>query len=401
MNIAIIGAGASGLAAAITAAQMGARVTVYEGSRKAGRKILASGNGRCNLMNAGPLQYYGGKAFAEGIFQDNPGVLTGFFEHIGLETHQEEGGRVYPACGRASVVRDVLMAECERLQVRILYEAYVNKVSPSKNKYTLYTGQEQYTADRVILCAGGMAGRNLGHDGSAYTLYGAFGHRVVPPRPALTGICTDKKTVAGLDGMRCPVRLTLKANNRMVDTARGEVLFTEYGLSGVCVMQLSRTAGEQLERHPVIYIDFAPMLGLKERKYDHGAKDGDGLTDSYDDIAALLKKRRQFLPENRLLMGLLPAELEKKLQNVPFDILPEMLSAYPVPVKGVRGFDQAQVTSGGLDIADFDEKTLESRLQKGLYASGEVLDVDGDCGGFNLQWAFLSGIVAGKNAARS
>lgn len=398
MKVIVIGAGASGMAAALAASENGAEVTVLEASRKTGRKLLATGNGRCNLMNTGKLRYFGGKETAEKLFSLYPGRVRAFFEGLGLRMVEEDGGRVYPACGQASAVREVLETRLAENGVRVICESPVTGIRSEKGSFRVLCGEKSYTADRVILCAGGMAGKNLGHDGSAYKLAQGFGHTVVPPEPALTGLCIEKKQVQGLSGLRVPAYLSLECEGRVLDRARGELLFTDYGVSGVCVMQLSRAAGQVLKQKPVIYADLSPLLGLAPRLYDHPENAEDSERDPEKEIRALLCERRKLLPEKDLLCGLLPSQLAGSLAHFPRERLPHLLARYPLPVTGVRGFDQAQVTAGGLEASGFDGH-MQSRCCPGLYACGEILDVDGDCGGFNLQFAFLTGILAGEHAA--
>lgn len=401
MRVIVIGAGASGLAAAIASARMGAEVLLLEKSPKTGRKILASGNGRCNLMNTGSPRYFGDSALAEQLLKTFSGKTERFFEGIGLRLFEEGGGRVYPCCGQASVVRDALVRAAERAGVKIMTGFPAEEIRKEEREFCVLCGENScFRADRVILCAGGMAGKNLGHNGDAYSLAEKLGHRVIQPFPALTGVCTDKKSVEGLSGMRCPADLTLTLSGRTADRARGEILFADYGVSGVCVMQLSRKIAEQPSAPAVIYADFSPMLGLKERCYDHPEPPYPSVGSGREAVSRLLEERKRRLSGEMLLAGLLPEALERKLREVPFSRLAELLSAYPLPVKGVRGFDQAQVTAGGLDTRQFDPITMESRLCRGMYACGEILNVDGDCGGFNLQFAFLSGLTAGENAAK-
>ena len=396
-RVIVIGGGASGLAAAIAAAEGGASVTVLESAAKPGRKLLATGNGRCNLMNTGTPVYFGGKALAERVTGSGAGRLNAFFDGLGLVTAEEDCGRVYPACGQASAVLEVLMYALHRLRVKVICGVRVKELLREKDGFLVRCEGEDHRADRVILCCGGMAGLHLGHDGSAYSLLTRLGHTLVPPRPALCPIETDKPPVQGLKGLRCPVRLLLTRTGHVVDASRGEALFTEYGISGVCAMQLSARA----EKGMLLYADFSPLLFPEERGFDHGVSTRDGVGSGKDRCAALLKERSGRLGWDGVPVGLLPELLRKKLSGIPEDRLAELLTAYPMRVMGTRGFDQAQVTRGGWDTGEFDPDTLESRIVPGCYACGEALDVDGDCGGFNLQFAFLSGITAGWHAAGS
>ena len=399
MRVIVIGAGASGLAAAVAAAEHGAKVTMLESAARPGRKLLAAGNGRCNVMNTGAPAYFGGRDFAETLFASRPGAVQRFLEHTGILLAEEEAGRVYPACAQSQAVLEALMNAVRRCGARVLYGHTVTEIRRTDNGFDVFSGEERFTAERVICCCGGMAGINLGHDGSSYRLMTEMGHALVPPRPALCGIETDQRDVSGLSGLRCPAGLTLCLGEKALDAAVGEALFARDGISGVCAMQLARKAGEYAGRELMLYVDFAPMLFADLRQYRHFVPSEHHLSVSTERVRALLSERRARFGED-LLVGLLPALLRERLKNVPLGRLAEQLTAFPLRVKGTRSFDHAQVTAGGLRTDAFDPFTMESKSVPGLYACGEMLDVDGDCGGFNLQFAFLSGLAAGENAAR-
>ena len=393
-DVIIIGGGAAGLTAALSASKQGAPVTVLEAAPRVGRKILASGNGRCNLANLGAMRYNGDKALAEAVMEAlPPAQVLAFFASLGLVTVEEAGGRVYPACGQAAAVLDVLRLTLDRQGVKVVCEAPVTKLERTKAGFRAATPQGSFEARAVVAAFGGMAGGKLGHDGGPYQLLTKLGHTLVPPRPALTALVTEKKAVRGLSGLRLPARLTLCDGVKPVEAASGEALFTDYGVSGVCAMQLSRTAGELLNRgkQPMLYLDFSPMLGLTLRIYDR-VEAGDPFA-NVPLLLACLKERQHTLPREALLTGLAPRLLAERLKGL---ALP-----FPAPVVGVRGMENAQVTAGGIRGSEFDPKTLQSRRCPGLFAAGEALDVDGDCGGYNLQFAFASGLIAGENAAKA
>ena len=400
-DVLIIGGGAAGLTAALSASGYGAeKVTVLEAAPRVGRKILASGNGRCNLANLGPARYFGDAALARQVLERySVSRVLDFFHGLGLITVEEDGGRVYPGCGQAAAVLDVLRSALEEKRVPVICDAPVTRLERTQTGFAAHTPQGSYEARRVIAACGGMAGGKLGHDGSAYSLLTHLGHSLVPPKPALTQLVSEKKAIKGLSGLRLPARLTLCAGKAIAEAAQGEVLFTDYGVSGVCAMQLSRLAGEWLEqgKAPILYIDFSPMLGLAPRIYDRVPAEDP--MKNLPAVRSCLEQRAHTLSKDALLRGLAPRLLCDRLRGMTLEETARHLAAFPVPLTGVRGMEHAQVTRGGIRGGEFDPHTLESRIVPGLFAAGEMLDVDGDCGGYNLMFAFASGLIAGEQAS--
>ena len=395
------------MTAALSASGHGARVLVLEAANRVGRKILASGNGRCNLANTGPASYPGGGRFAQSVLEKCPvSRVLDYFHGLGLVTAEEEGGRVYPGCGQAAAVLDVLRGAVERQGIEVLCDTPVQRIQPTKWGLRAEAGGKAYDASAVIAACGGMAGGKLGHDGGAYRLLTDLGHTLTPVKPALSPLMAEKSAVRGLSGLRLPAILTLcgQGGRPLGNPFQGEALFTDYGVSGVCAMELARLAGEEKERTgvwPVLYMDFAPMLALCPRSY--GALD-ETMRDPnrhLKRIRAFLEERAHILPNETLLQGMVPRLLAERLKGRSLPELARSLAAFPVPLTGVRGLEYAQVTAGGISCREFDPATLQSLFVPGLYAAGEMLDVDGACGGFNLQFAFSSGILAGKQAARA
>ena len=390
-TVLIIGGGASGLAAAIVAAQGGQRVTVLERGDRVGKKLLATGNGRCNLANTGAPAYFGDAAFAAEVLRQMPvSQVLRFFHALGLPTREDPSARVYPGCNQAAAVLDLLRAQLEALGVRVITQAEVRALKRTEKVWRAETGQGSFTADRVLVCCGGLAAPKLGA-ANAYSLLTDLGCRLIPTSPALSPLETEKAPLKGLSGLRLPATVTLCDGKRPVDAAQGEILFADYGVSGVCVMQMARTAGELLRRRraPTLYIDFSPTLALEENRMRRiPARDP---LYNRENVRQWLAGR----PLGDPLLGALPRVLRERLRAAGGDMA-ELLCAYPLRVTGVKGYDQAQVTAGGIDCADFDPATLMHRRLPGLHACGEILNVDGDCGGFNLMFAFATGILAGR-----
>lgn len=430
-DLVIVGGGAAGLAAAIEAARtfresgqllphkLAERIIILEKNEKIGRKLLATGNGRCNLTNmtALPESYHGrDPRFARGaLFRYSVKATLDFFLDLGLPCREEADGRVYPACQQAAAVLDLLRQEAERLQIDIRTSTAVKSLEPiqplflgdvplsGQSRWKLKTAENlEIQTPRVILATGGQASPNLGSDGSGYKLAAHAGHTLVSPRPALVQIETGGKKTVPLSGIRVEAGLSLRQNKTEIATELGEVLFTEYGLSGIPILQLSRRIGELLgqQKGPVeLRLDLLPELDDSE-------------------ISTVIGHHRDLNPElpvGELLTGLVHKKIGQQimremtghnlatpartLDHRQISALARAIKQYDLTVTGTRDFSQAQVTAGGLDCAEFFADRLESRLSPGLFAAGELLDIDGDCGGFNLQWAWSSGRLAGFQAA--
>ena len=383
--------------AAITAAKGGHSVTLLERQARVGRKLLSTGNGRCNLTNLNMgLPYYHGQdaAFIRPAFEAlSLDATLDFFHGLGLLTTAEDNGRVYPYSDQAGSVVDVLRFAADAAGVTTRAGFEVTGLKKTKRGFTVLSAEETLPADRVIVCCGGMAGGKLGGTRSGYELLQSLGHSVTKLYPALVQIKTDNAFVKALKGVRANADLRLCRNRDAVAASRGEVQFTDFGVSGPAVFELSRAAAT--EKGPLtLHIDLLPQLSTPE-------------------IEELLRRRLSSMPElttENLLAGVLHNRLGRTvLRYAGYGLTDPVASLSPadlrkiagaakdfaLPVVSVLGFDGAQVTAGGIRTAEFDSKTLQSRLVPGLYAAGEVLDIDGDCGGYNLQWAWSSGYLAG------
>ncbi|MEG1891859.1 MAG: aminoacetone oxidase family FAD-binding enzyme [Clostridia bacterium] len=420
MNTLIIGGGAAGAAAAIAAAERGDHVTLWERNRKPLKKLGVTGNGRGNLLNAGTPVYYENERFAREVLRAMPyGSLTAFLERCGITLCMEGEGRVYPAALLACVAVEALRARMERLGVEIRVGARATAIVPApgggfavRGVQSVYeddrakpNGKEkkgallaehalEATAARVIVAAGGAAAPAHGTDGSAYALLTALGHRLSPPRPALCPLRTEERFIAGLSGQRARARLSLQsAAGKVLHESQGEALFAQDGVSGIAAMQLARFWQEGC----VLRMDLREAL----------------LGDPQGDALAWLERRAAIWADaapsfGELLIGAATPELAcailraagvgaraKAVDGAELEKVAETIRAFSLRVIGTRGFEAAQVTAGGIMAEDFDPATMESKLVRGLYAAGELLDVDGDCGGYNLMFAFASGLLAG------
>ena len=393
-TIAIIGAGASGMMAAITAAEDAAnRVLLFERQARAGRKLLSTGNGRCNLTNEGmtPENYHSETPeFVRPALAAFPVAKTlEWFHALGLLTVTEPSGRVYP------LVLDVLRFAIEgKENITLLTGQPVLSVTRVSGGFRVETEKETYDCENVIVACGGMAGAKIGGVKDGYTLLQSLGHSRTALHPALVQLTTETDWPKALKGVRADAHLTLAAKRTVLARTEGEVQFTEKGVSGPAVFDLSRaasTGGEGL----TLTLDFLRDYPIRE-VYDRlcaRRKAAPRLT-AADLLTGMLHNRL-----GRTMIRYVNQKADTPLSELSDAALKEIARAckgFQLPVRGTEGFDSAQVTAGGIRCTEFDARTMESRIVPGLFACGEVLDVDGDCGGFNLQWAWSSGHLAGR-----
>jgi hypothetical protein len=391
------------LVAAIAAAGAGASVVLLERLPRVGKKLLATGNGRCNYTNRAlsPACFHGSRRdFPLDALSHFPAeAALEFFAGLGIDPVTEEGGKVYPRSGQASSVLDALRWEVERLGVEVRTEAEVHRLVPLPGGFRVEHGRgESLRAQRVVLAAGGRAAPHLGSNGSGYGLATALGHRLVTPFPALTKLVLGVPFLKRLKGVKVEGTITLEADGAPLRVEQGEVLFTERGISGPPVLQVSRAAGESLRQGRTVraVLDLVPDLSSR-------------------DLEEHLRRRFTLLAHRGLEAGLV-GFLNRRLIPVALDAaglldhaipcspsaaapLSALLKGWPLPVSGLESWTEAQATAGGIDTADVDPATMASLLVPGLFLAGEILDVDGDCGGFNLHWAWASGRLAGLGAA--
>ncbi len=387
--------------AAYAAAGCSAKVTVFERQNRLGRKLAATGNGRCNLSNthADPSHYHGENDRCCRSVLQREGVRQSLqrFRDMGLLTVEEEDGRVYPMSDSAGSVVDVLRFSLDALGVQVYCGQPVKQLIETSGKFLLQTEDAQYFADRIIISCGGRAGGKLGGVSDGYRLLESLGHSCTRLWPSLVQLRTEGSVTRGLKGVRTQAQVSVLRGGRIAAEERGEVQFTEYGLSGPAIFAVSREALETPDTE--IALDLFPDLQTEELYLllKQRAETRPGLT--LDDLFTGTVQNRlgRVLVSSAGLSGAAP--LTRSLGAL--QMLAERAKAFPFRITGDLGFNQAQVTAGGIRTCEFNPKTLESRLCPGLYACGEVLDVDGDCGGYNLQWAWSSGWIAGIHAAES
>lgn len=402
-EIAVIGGGASGLMAAITAKKSGKEVVILERKDRILKKVLITGNGRCNITNVNAdISNYFGKNISsvENILNKfTPQDTINFFNGLGIVCNEENRGKVYPLSGQASSVVDALRFEAEKLGIKIETEFYVRKIEKDGFKFKIYSeDRKKIEAGRVILAAGGQSYPELGSNGSGFELAKELGHSVTKLSPSIVQLKTEKNQVKGLQGIKTDVAVTAYGNNKKICTYDGELLFTDYGISGNVVFNISFVM--PLYKNVEFEIDFMEKFDynelyemLKERKeiMSH-------LTMENYFNGMINKKLGQFLSKVSGIEKL--SKPVKDLSDSEIRKLCTVLKKYRVKILETTGFKNAQVTAGGVSLDEVNTETLESKIVKGLYFSGEVLDVYGECGGFNLQWAWASGYIAGENVAK-
>lgn len=402
-KIIIIGGGASGLMAAIVAKRQGAKVTLLERKSKIGRKILATGNGRCNISNANvSVSNYHSQKDCESLYryvyeQFDLDALKAFFHGLGVDVIENEKGKLYPMSLQASSVVDALLMELERLKVEIVTDAEVIDVEID-HQYKVITSEKTYYGTHVILATGGRSCPDLGSNGSGYTLAQIAGHKITTIFPSLVQIKTDAPYLKSIKGTKVEGVVSVFENDVLIQEASGEILFTDYGISGPPVLDISRVVSERFIHHKqsMIKLDLFPDIQdldeyLVERLNHVYSKT------TQDFLVGMVHKRLivPLLKEAGIDIHKKACDMTREERNA----LVGVLKSLTMEVTGTNQWNQSQVTAGGVDIEELDPETLMSKLSKNLYITGELMDIDGDCGGYNLQWAFSSGYVAGYHAS--
>ncbi|MDD8025933.1 MAG: aminoacetone oxidase family FAD-binding enzyme [Acidobacteriota bacterium] len=400
-GVVVIGGGAAGLPAAIAAARAGAAAVILERLPRPGKKILATGGGRCNLSHE-PLA---ASAFAsapptliESVLGRPGGNATlDFFRGLGLATSVEDG-RVYPVTRQAATVLKLLEREARERGVAVETGCEVTDLKPRGGGFTLAAADGRtFAARAVILAAGGKCYPALGSNGSGYDLARGFGHRIVPPVPSAVPLVVKDKLCHLLQGLKLAARVSALVGGRVVAQAEGDLLFAAYGLSGTAVLDVSEPLSIALNREgrgdAAVAVDLVPFLSLEDLAKEFRGRLDAGWLES--DLASGL------LPEK--LAALAPSFVPTSSASLEAraGALAAALKDKRLAVLGTRGWNEAEFTSGGVDAGEVDPATLESRKQPGLFLAGEVLDVQGPRGGYNLAWAWTSGLVAGAAAARA
>ena len=402
-HVAVIGGGAAGMMAAITAAREGVKVTILEHKDRIGKKILSTGNGRCNFTNTyqTPACYRSdNRDFAWNIIQKfNVEKTISFFKELGIYP-KDRNGYLYPYSDQAAAILEVLQIEVAKLDICVMTEINVLDIQPVKRGIRITTDKKTITADSVILACGSKAAPVTGSDGSGYQLAKLFGHRIVPVLPALVQLRCAEKFYKSISGVRVQGTVEIYADDISLASDTGEIQLTNYGISGIPVFQVSRYAAKAIYQKQSVtaVLNFMPDMNK-------------------DEFLSFLQERITLCPHKTLdefFTGIFPkklCELWIRLSRLPkemrvSDLSGEQLEKLVLLIQHLRthitetnAFEQAQICCGGVDTTEINPDTLESNYVPGIYFAGELLDVDGICGGYNLQWAWSSGFVAGREAA--
>ncbi|MCT4597897.1 MAG: NAD(P)/FAD-dependent oxidoreductase [Vallitalea sp.] len=402
-KVIIIGGGASALVAAIIAARNGAKVTILERKDRVGKKILATGNGRCNMTNikCTSSNFHGGnETFINKILaQFDVNNTLEFFKELGSYPLVEDNGKVYPNSLQASSILDNLRYEIERLKITVECNAEVIKIEQSNNFIVYTKDNKKYYGNKVILATGGKSTPDLGSNGSGYLLAKSLGHTLIKPIPSLVQLKSDAKFLKQIKGVKINGdAAVVDEEHNILRKEYGEILFTDYGISGPPILQLSRIASSRVSnnKNVIVDIDFMPKVCFEQLD-----------TILLDRLTAMPYKtisdnfigfvNKRLIPiiikEAGIEINKKSSDISKKERNK----LVSILKKFSINIIGTNQWNQSQVTAGGIDVNEVDSNTLESKITKGIYFAGEILDVDGDCGGFNLQWAWSTGAIVGRS----
>ncbi|MBR5509379.1 MAG: NAD(P)/FAD-dependent oxidoreductase [Lachnospiraceae bacterium] len=404
-KVIVIGGGASGLMAAIAAARQGAKVTLLEKNKQTGKKILVTGNGRCNFTNRDQdLSKYRSdhpELVKQALDAFSMSQTVDFFEELGLLV-KDRNGYLYPNSGQAASVAELLRLEAQRLQIKMSCNTEVLVIEKENGIFQVKTDGWVYEGDVVILACGSKAAPETGSTGDGYRFAEHFGHTVIIPLPALTGVHAAEKDCAKLAGVRQDAKVTLFVNGEKCTEDEGEVQFTAYGLSGIPVFQISRYASRALEAGKTceIFLDLCPVYTvewieniLRDKQTFTGNRSGTDVL-----LGMFPEKLSQVLLERA---GVSLKKKGKEWSDKEIHRLAVQIKQFGFSVTKCRGYEQAQICTGGIPLDELKGISMESKKIPGLYLAGELLDVDGACGGYNLQWAWTSGYLAGKSAAKT
>ena len=390
----IVGAGASGLISAILLSRKGHSVTILERQKKAGKKILASGNGKCNIGNRSPtMAHYhsDNPPFVKALLDryDTADVIK-LFGSLGIHITEGKDGKLFPMSLQASSVVEILLYEIEILGVEIVYDCELLAISQEDELFTLDTTQGQMISSHLLIASGSEASPQLGGNRSGIDIASTIGHNTIPSMPSLVQLTTDEKWVSRVSGVKIESLVKLYANGEYITQREGDILFTDYGISGLAILDISRSVGEHLATYSYceLSIDIAPHI-TKEQLTQIFLSYADPKSEKPIDIwlmGFVNKKLISIIKEQSKCRAKLLSQLNRKEINK----LIYTIKNLKLSISNTRGFKGAEVATGGVDTRDVDPQTMQSKIVKNLYFTGEILDIDGDRGGFNFHFAWTS-----------
>ena len=399
-NVLIIGAGASGLVSAIVSARQGKKVLILEKNNKIGKKLLATGNGKCNISNQRPTLerfYSKNPKFIAQVFEGyNYQSIKQFFKSIGLELIEAKEGKVFPMSLQASSVVELLRAECEQLGVKIICDTEVKTVSQQNSGYQITHSNGKVEANSLIIATGHLSAPQLGGVDDGVNFAKRFGHKIIKPFPTLVQLTSTMKNLERMAGVKVESRVTLQNNTKIIQK-QGDVLFTSYGVSGLAILDISRFVIEALIHTSTVQLEIDLMPKMSQEQLISLMK------------KSLRKKSQKplevwmqgFINKKLIRPILEPLKLTKQtigsITSNEIALIVQKIKCFKFEIDGSRGYKGAEVATGGVNTKEVNPKTMESKKHKGLYFTGEVLDVDGDRGGFNLYFAWVCGLRAGES----
>jgi predicted Rossmann fold flavoprotein len=400
-SVAIIGAGASGLIASIRASESKYKITIFEKNNKIGKKILATGNGKCNIINKNPKlsNFHSTNIdFVKSVFNMfNHNKTKNFFEDIGL--YLKEGNkqnRLYPASLQASSVVDLLVNKAKQEKVKIVLDSKVTALNKKSNFLITINDDKQYSFDKVIVATGSLAQKKLGGSNCGYEFASFFNHKLINMTPTLVQLVSDFKWLYKISGVKINANANLYVENRLICSANGDLLFTKYGLSGSAILEISREVAISLKKtkNISVVVDLLPDISKIElENIFNNQQINQNNNTSFIVMQGIINKK---LIDIILHNANISSQIEfSNLSNKDIGNLIYSLKNFSLNIIDTKGYEFCEVVAGGVSLDEINPQTMESLNQKNLYFCGEVLDVDGDCGGFNLQWAWSSGYLAG------
>ncbi len=398
MDVFVIGGGASGLTAAIKAGSAGAHVTILERNSICGKKLLLTGNSRCNYYNENQdIKFYHSnniEIFKE-IFENKKDNILNFFDELGIIPNIVNG-YYYPYSNRSDSVVNALLSKIKSLNIEIKTEQQVINIE-KEDKFIITTDKNKFYADKVIISTGSKSYPKTGSDGIGYSLVKNLGHTTTKILPSLVMLEGEGNFYKDLKGVRSNAKLTLVENNKTIKEETGEVQFTDYGISGICTFNLSGIIAKGLNKGYTekIYINFIPWFKGNKEEFLSWMNNQSRLLNGFT-IKNILEGFLNYKVINTILKETNTSK-DSTWKNSPKEQIIDLIMNFPINIKSTKSFNVSQTCSGGVPLTEINPKTMESKIVKGLFLTGEILDVDGDCGGYNLSFAWMSGLIAGEN----